>query len=328
MRAVVVTRHGPADVLRVEDRAEPVAGPGRLVVDVRAAGVNFADIQARLGIYPEAPKPPCVLGYEVAGVVAETGDGVSGLRPGDRVMAATRFGGYSERVVVGQADCAPLPDRLTFAQGAAVPVAYATAWCALLRYGGLRAGERVLIQGAGGGVGIAAVQIARGAAAEVVGTASPGKHEAVLRHGAHEVFGYDDPGLGRFDLVIDPLGGRSLRRSFKRLNPGGRLVGFGFAGAVNGDRRDLLATAKALAGMPIFHAGPLMSDSKSFIGLNLLRLWEHAGTLEPWIEPLRALLDDGTIQPVVSEEIPFDRAPDAHRSLTERRNVGKVLLRP
>jgi NADPH:quinone reductase-like Zn-dependent oxidoreductase len=328
VRAVVVTRHGPADVLRVEERPDPVAGPGQVVIDVRAAGVNFADVQARLGIYPEAPKPPCVLGYEVAGVVAETGEGVSALRAGDRVMAATRFGGYSERVVVGEGDCMPLPDRLSFAQGAAVPVAYATAWCALVRYGGLRAGERVLIQGAGGGVGIAALQIARGAGAEVVGTASPGKHEAVLSHSADAVFGYDDPGLGRFDLVIDPRGGRSLRRSFKRLEPGGRLVGFGFAGSVSGDRRDLVATARALAGMPIFHAGPLMSDSKAFIGLNLLRLWEHAGTLEPWMGPLQALLDEGTIQPVVSEQVPFGRAPDAHRSLTERRNVGKVVLSP
>ena len=173
MRAVVLTGHGGFDALRVEERPDPSPGPGQVLVDVRACGVNFADHMARQGLYDDAPDPPCVIGYEVAGVVEAVGEGVGSPAVGDRVMAATRFGGYASRVVVGDGDTVPLPEALTFAQGAAIPVNYATAWAGLIGFGSLREGERVLIQAAAGGVGIAATQSARRYGAEVWGTASP-----------------------------------------------------------------------------------------------------------------------------------------------------------
>lgn len=333
MRAVVITRTGDADVLQVQQRPDPDLRPGQVRIAVRAAGVNFADLMARLGLYADAPPLPAVVGYEVAGEVTELGEGVDGLAVGDRVLAGTRFGGYAEQVCVPVADVVPLPDGLSFEQGAAIPVNYATAWAGLLGYGSLRAGERVLVHAAAGGVGIAATQIAKAHGATVYGTASPGKHEAIRGFGVDVALDYTRSGWERdlppFDLVMDAIGGASLNRSYKLLRPGGRLVAFGASSVVAGETRNLLKAApQALRMIRGFNAIDQMSESKAVIGLNMLRLWDDRGTLEPWITPLRALMDDGTVAPVISDVVPFDRAPEAHRILTERRNVGKVVLVP
>lgn len=333
MRAIVIPRHGGPEVLEVQQRPAPPLAAGQVRVRVAAAGVNFADLMARQGVYPDAPPLPAVVGYEVAGTVAEVAGGVEGIAVGARVMAGTRFGGYAEEVCVPAADVIALPDRLSFEQGAAVPVNYATAWAALVRYGGLQAGERVLVHAAAGGVGIAATQIARHAGAEVWGTASPGKHEAILGFGVHTALDYTregwERGLPPFDLVLDAVGGASFGRSLGLLRPGGRLVGFGASSVVTGERRNVLkAIGPGLRMLRGFSLIDLMSTSRSFIGLNMLRLWDDRGSLTPWTEPLRACLEDGTIQPVVSAAVPFERAPEAHAILGERRNVGKVVLVP
>jgi NADPH:quinone reductase-like Zn-dependent oxidoreductase len=337
MRAVVITKHGPPDVLRVEERPDPPLLAGHVRIDVAAAGVNFADTMARTGLYPDAPKPPMVVGYEVAGTVAEVAqdvDGIGRVGVGSRVMAGTRFGGYASQVVVPAAAAIPLPDGLTFEQGAAIPVNYATAWAGLLGYGSLRAGERILVHAAAGGVGVAATQIAKRHGAEVHGTASPGKHDACRANGVDVAHDYTrsgwDAGLqGTFDLVLDAIGGASFRRSYKLLRPGGRLVAFGASSVQQGERRNLLRAApQALRMLRGFDLIKQMSDSKAVIGLNMLRLWDDRGTLDPWLEPLTALMEDGTIAPLVSDAVPFDRAPDAHRIIAERRNVGKVVLVP
>jgi NADPH:quinone reductase-like Zn-dependent oxidoreductase len=334
MRAIVITKHGDPSVLQLQERPDPPLQPGHVRIDVAAAGVNFADTMARTGLYADAPKPPCVVGYEVAGTVAELGEGVEGIALGARVMAGTRFGGYATQVVVPRSDVIPLPDRLSFEQGAALPVNYATAWAGLLGYGSLRAGERVLVHAAAGGVGIAATQIAKHHGAEVHGTASASKHEAIRGFGVDVAHDYRTPGWergldGTFDLVMDAIGGASFRRSYKLLRTGGRLVAYGASSVQQGDRRNLLqAGRQALPMLRGFDLIKQMSDSKAVIGLNMLRLWDARGTLVPWIEPLLRLLDEGTIEPVVSDVVPFDRAPDAHRIIAERRNVGKVVLVP
>ena len=193
--------------IEVEERADPGAlGPGDARIDVAAAGVNFADVMARIGVYPDAPPPPCVVGYEVAGTLVELGSEVTGLQPGDRVVAGTKFGGYASQVVVPAADVVPLPDRLNFEQGAAIPVNYSTAWAALIGYGNLQPDERVLIHSAAGGVGIAATQIARRAGAEVWGAASPAKHGRIAELGVQHPVDYTkagwEKGLPPFD--VDP----------------------------------------------------------------------------------------------------------------------------
>lgn len=332
MRAVVITKHGGPEVLKVEERPDPRLGAGEVRIDVAAAGVNFADVMARIGVYPDAPKPPCVVGYEVAGTVLEVGDGVEGLSSGQRVLAGTKFGGYASQVVVAAGDVVALPDELTFEQGAAIPVNYATAWAGLIGYGSLQPGERVLIHAAGGGVGIAATQIARRAGAEIYGTSSPSKHERIRELGVEHTIDYTRPGwetgLPKFDLVMDALGGASFRRSYNLLRPGGRLVAFGASAVVSGEKRNPVSALRTVLRMPRFNMIKQMSESKAVIGLNMLSLWKDRETLAPWIEPLRELMADGTIQPVVAGAFPFADAGEGHRMLTERRNLGKVVLVP
>jgi NADPH:quinone reductase-like Zn-dependent oxidoreductase len=332
MRAVVITRHGGPDALRVEQRPQPAVGEGQVRIEVAAAGINFADVMARIGLYPDAPKPPCVVGYEVAGTVAELGPGANGVSLGQRVLAGTMFGGYAEEVVVPAADVVPLRDSLSFEQGAAIPVNYATAWAALIGYGNLQPGERVLIQSAGGGVGIAATQIAKRAGAEVFGTASPRKHDRIVEVGVDRPLDYTSPGWERglppFDIILDAIGGPSFRRSYGMLRAGGRLVAFGASAVISGERRNLVTAARAALRMPRFNMIKQMSESKSVIGLNMLTLWKDRGTLRPWIEPLQAMIDDGTIEPVVGGAFPFDEAGAAQTMIIERRNIGKVVLTP
>jgi NADPH:quinone reductase-like Zn-dependent oxidoreductase len=322
MRAVVITERGEPDVLEVRDWPEPELGPGQVRVDVAAAGVNFADVMARMGLYPDAPEPPCVVGYEVAGTVAELGAGVEGVELGQRVFSGTRFGGYAEHVVIPASHAVPLPAGMSFEQATAIPVNYATAWAGLIRYGGLWPGERVLIHAAAGGVGIAATHIARETGAEVWGTASAEKHDAIRGFGVEHAVDYRqegwDEGLPGFDVVLDGVGGSNFKRSYDLLRPGGRLVAIGSAGVVSGDVK-----------MPRFRIMEQMFESKSIIGVNVLRLWDNWDSQEmPWVEPLSELLERGRLQPVVAATVPFEDASEAHRMLEGRRNVGKVVLVP
>jgi NADPH:quinone reductase-like Zn-dependent oxidoreductase len=333
MQAVEITKHGGPDVLKVAERADPALRPGWVRIEVAACGINFADVMARIGVYPDAPKPPCIVGYEVAGTILDLGEGVEELTHGQRVLAGTQFGGYASQVCVPERDCVALPERLTFEQGAAIPVNYATAWAALVGYGSLQPGERVLIHSAGGGVGIAATQIAkRFGAGEIYGTASPVKHERIRALGVDHALDYKQASakgtLPRFDVILDPIGGSSLRTSYNLLRPGGRLVGFGASAVVSGGKRKLVPALRTLARMPRFSLVKQMSESKAVIGLNMLSLWKDRETLEPWIEPLRELLDDGTIDPVIAGSFGFDEAGAAQDMLTERRNIGKVVLLP
>jgi NADPH:quinone reductase-like Zn-dependent oxidoreductase len=332
MRAVVITKHGGPDVLKVQERPDPALEPGEVRIEVAASGVNFADVMARMGLYPDAPKPPCVVGYEVAGTVLELGEGVDALAHGQRVIAGTPFGGYASQVAVPASDVVGLPDRLSFEQGAAIPVNYATAWAGLIGYGALQPGERVLIHSAGGGVGTAATQIAKRAGAEIYGTASPGKHARIRELGVDHPLDYTKTGwesaLPGFDVILDPIGGRSFRVSYSLLRPGGRLVAFGASALVTGQRRNMLRALGTVARMPRFNLIKQMSESKAVIGLNMLTLWKDRKTLEPWIGPLREMLADGTIDPVLAGDFSFEAAGAAQSMIAERRNVGKVVLIP
>jgi NADPH:quinone reductase-like Zn-dependent oxidoreductase len=337
VRALVITEHGPPDVMRVQERPDPEPGPGQVRVRVRAAGVNFADLLARVGLYPDAPKPPCVVGYEIAGDVDALGEGVEGIEVGQRVMGGSRFGGYAQLAVTEADALVPIPDGWSYAEGAALPVTYATAYAGLVRYGGLRRGETVLIQAAAGGVGIAATHIAKLVGAEVYGTASPAKHDAIRGFGVDHPIDYrthdvvDEvrrvSGESRpIDLALDAIGGRSFKQSFSLLSTGGRLVCFGASEVQAGERRSPLRAVRVLAQMPRFNPVKLMGESRSVIGLNMLKLWDAKGSLDDYIEPLRDWLDGGRIRPVVSREFRLDDGAEAHRYIHERKNVGKVVL--
>ena len=343
MRAVVITRHGGRDVLEVQERPDPVPGPGEVRIAVHAAGINFADLMARSGVYPDAPDPPCVVGYEVAGEVESVGDGVDSVAVGDRVLAGTRFGGYAELIAVPADQVKPLPDDVSFEQGAAFPVNYATAYAGAILMGGLREGDRFLIHAAAGGVGIAATQIAKNAGAEIFGTASAAKHDAIRAQGVDHAIDYrsqdfldevmritDGDGV---DVVMDAVGPSSFRRSYQALRQGGRLVMFGLSEVQTGEKRNIPAVLKGLAPMPLatmpwWKSLQMMSENKGVFGLNMLHWWDREGDIDRMVEPLLADLAAGRLSPVVAEAFSFDQAADAHRYLADAKNVGKVVLVP
>src|SRR3954447_22881575 len=337
MRAAVLPRHGGPEVFEIQDRPEPSIRPGRVRIRVRAAGVNFADLMARQGIYPDAPDLPSVLGYEVAGEVDELGGGVATVSSGDKVACWCRFGGYAEYVSAHERDLTPLPDGWSFEEGAAFPVVYGTAYAALISFGNLRGGERLLIQAAAGGVGIAATQIGNLLGAEIYGTASASKHDAIREFGVRHPIDYRDKDFADevrriagekcpLDLVVDGIGAASWKASYNLLRPGGRLVMIGAASFVSGEKRNLRKAAVNFTKVPRFNPIKMASDSRAVIGLNMLRLWDARGSLEEYIEPLAQWLEQGLLKPVVSEAFPLERVADAHRYMGERKNVGKVVL--
>ena len=190
MRAVVTTANGDVRVMKVEERPDPKPAEGQVVVRVKAAGLNFADILARQGLYPDGPPKPCIMGYDVAGMVEAVGAGVDQSLTGKAVIAMTRFKGQAELVVVPAAQIFEKPDNLSFEQAAAIPVNYLTAWALLVTMGGLQKDEAVLIHNAGGGVGLAALDIARHIGAKTFGTASPSKHEFLKQRGLDHAIDY------------------------------------------------------------------------------------------------------------------------------------------
>jgi NADPH:quinone reductase-like Zn-dependent oxidoreductase len=343
MRAVVLTGHGGPEVLQAQERPDPVPGPGEIRIAVKAAGINFADTMARVGLYPDAPKPPCVLGYEVAGEVESLGDGVDAHRVGDRVTAGTRFGGQAELVVVPAGQALAFPEGWSFEQAAALPVNYGTAYAALVTMGGLRAGERVLIHAAAGGVGISAVQIAKAVGAEIFGTASASKHEAIRAQGVEHPIDYRTLDFAEevrritagegVDVIIDATGPTNFRKDYRLLREGGRMVMFGISEASTGTGRSIPRMLSSLARMPLattpwWKSLSTMNENKMVGGLNMLSWWDREENLDRLLEPLQAMVEGGQLDPVVAESFPFERAGDAHAFIGERLNVGKVVLTP
>jgi NADPH:quinone reductase-like Zn-dependent oxidoreductase len=330
-------------VIRVEDRPEPEVGPGDVRIAVKAAGINFADTMARTGLYPDAPKPPCVLGYEIAGEVESVGAGVDEVKAGDRVMAGTRFGGQQELVSVPAEQVIPLPERLSFEQGAAFPVNYATAYAALVIMGSLREGDRVLIHAAAGGVGISATQIARKAGAEIFGTASASKHDAVRAQGVEHAIDYRSQDFAEevsritggegVDLIIDAMGPTSFRKDYRILRQGGRLIMYGLSEAQTEKGRSVPKVLGALARMPLatvpwWKSLSMMNENKAVAGLNMLSWWDREGSINRVFEPMLPDLESGALDPVVAQAFPFERAGEAHTFIAERKNIGKVVLVP
>lgn len=337
MRQVWLTRKGPPEVLQVREAPDPRPRRGEVRIRVAFSGINFADVAARLGFYPDAPKPPCVVGYEVSGVIDAVGDGVDSGLVGQRVLAMTRFGGYSDQVCVPAPQAIPTPSGMSDQEAAALPVNYLTAHHMLIRLGHLQEEETVLVHGAAGGVGIAAVQLCGVIGARVIGTASTPKH-GFLRTLGVEPVDYRDGGWpdrvreltnGRgVDLALDPVGGSSFRKSYRLLAPGGRLFCFGASAAAAGERPRLLPVLRALLSMPLFHPIALMNTNRAVFGVNLGHLWDETALVRPQLEALIAHASAGRIRPIVDSTYRFTEAPDAHRRLQSRKSVGKVLLQP
>lgn len=339
MRALTITRHGGPDVLAVREVPDPEPAAGEVRLRVRAAGLNFSDVMARKGLYPDAPPPPCVVGYEAAGEVDALGEGVDEPEIGSRVLALVRFGAQAERVCVPAKQVLPMPQGASFEDAAALPVVYLTAYHMLFRVAPLRPKRRVLIHMAAGGVGVAAIQLCRTVAdVEIFGTASPSKHDFLRSIGCDHPIDYrsvdyvaevrritKDKGV---DLVLDPLGGRDWKKGMSLLAPAGHLVAFGFANMSSGDKRSWLHVVRQALGVPLFTPLGLMDANRTVSGVNMGHLWHEVEMLTEELEELLVLWRAGRIAPKVDAVVSFDDAAKAHQRLEHRQNVGKVVLVP
>jgi len=335
VKEAVISRYGDADVFELREAPDPIPQPGEVRIRVRAAGINFSDILARLGLYPDAPKPPMVVGYEVAGVVDDVGAGVTSVHPGDRVVALTRFGGYADVAVAPAAQVYPFPARLSDAEAAAVPLTYLTAAVALYKMAAVTSGETVLIHNAGGGVGIAATQLARLRRATVIGTASAAKHAALRSFGVDHTIDYRHADVaadveritrGRgADVILDPLGGGSFGASYRMLAPLGRLVMLRVS-SMAGDRPNRWRMLRAWWAMKPFDSLSLINRNRGVFGLNLGHLWDERAALQPLVDLIMTELQAGRLVPVVSRTFPLEQAAEAHRFIQNRSNIGKVVL--
>ncbi len=339
MRAVVIPRHGRAAVLEVRDLPDPTPAAGEVRIAVRAAGLNFAEVSARQGLYPDAPPLPCVVGYEIAGTIDALGEGVTGFSPGDRVWAICRFGGHAERVCTRAGLVRAMPDSLGFVEAAAVPVAYATAILLTSAYGVVRPNDRVLIHMAAGGVGLAALQLCRRVpGVTLFGTASGSKHALLREHGMHHPIDYRTldfeaevkrlTGGKGVHLILDPMGGRNWKKNYRLLAPLGRLMLFGLSSATRAGTRSLPLVLSQILQSPRWSPMGLMNDNRAVMGLNLGHLFDEADVIGAGLDTMQTLLLDGTIVPVIDQVFPFARAAEAHRRIEDRQNVGKVVLVP
>ena len=338
MRQIVTTANGDIDVLKVHEKPDPTPRDDEVVIRVRAAGLNFADILARQGLYPDGPPKPCVMGYEVSGVVDSVGKDVNRSFIGKSVVALTRFGGQSEMIAVKATQMFEKPEKLTFEQAAAIPVNYLTAYALIVVMGSLHEGESVLIHNAGGGVGLAALDIAKKIGAVTYGTASHGKHKFLTERGLDHPIDYRNqdwqPQLmqltnGRgVDLIMDPIGGAHWKKSYNALRSTGRLGMFGVSTASANGISGKLKMLKAVVQMPRFHPLGLLNKNRGVFGLNLGHMWHEPEKVALWMRDLLRGVDEEWINPHVDQAFSFDDVGKAHRRLEERKNIGKVILVP
>ncbi|MDB5986451.1 MAG: alcohol dehydrogenase [Nevskia sp.] len=336
MQQIYITGHGGPEKLQLREAADPQPKGRELRIRVQASGINFADIMARQGLYPDAPKLPCVVGYEVSGVVDAAGPEVQGDWIGREAFALTRFGGYADTVVVLEPQVFVKPAALSHAQCAAIPVNYLTAWQLLVVVGSLSADESVLIHNAGSGVGLAAIDIARHIGATIYGTASRGKHEFLKARGLHHAIDYtkgdwseelkrltDGHGV---ELITDPLGGGNWKKSYRALRHTGRLGMFGISAATESRLPGVLRMLSIGLSLPWFNPVPLMNLNRSVFGVNLGHMWHESDKIRSWMEVILQGIADGWVRPHVDKTFPLAQVGEAQAYIEARKNIGKVVL--
>jgi NADPH:quinone reductase-like Zn-dependent oxidoreductase len=340
MRALVIPRHGPPSVFEEREMPDRRLTPRDVRIRVEAAGVNFADLMGRVGLYPDAPPMPYAPGYEVAGVVEEAGEKVSeSLAPGTRVMATTRFWGYADRIRVPEHWAVPIPDEVDFRTAAAVPVNYLTAYLGLVHCGAAKPGERVLVHGGAGGVGLAVLDLSRALDIQLYATAgSDEKCRRLEERGVVKAFNYRTQDYaeaarkelrgGGFQLILDPLGPESFKKGMDLLEPLGRIVCYGFSSLVTGPKRKLWHAVTSVLKASKVNPITLMNENKGVFGLNLAQLFTQRELHRTAMERLASMLAGHEISPTIDSSFPLtsEGAADAHTYLHERRNFGKVVL--
>jgi NADPH:quinone reductase-like Zn-dependent oxidoreductase len=335
MRAVLIRKSGPPESLRVETVADPVPREGEVLIRAEAIGVNFADVLARQGLYPEAPPRPYVPGYESAGTIEALGPRVEGFRAGERVLAYHLGGGYAERVAVPASQVFRIADSMPFQTAVVLPLNYGTAYVALYRTGPVEPGMRVFIHAAAGGVGLAAVDLARRAGLEMTGAAGTHfKRARLISAGVKHVVSsrylhvdrvangiYSGPA---YDIILDSVGGRSIREGLRALRPGGRVVSFGVGGMSGGG---LLGALRYVLAAPRIRFLDLLQSSVGLHGVNLRQLMKNPAMVRSAIETLLEWCAKGEIRPEPGRVLGLSEVGIAHRLLEKRSNVGKIVLR-
>jgi NADPH2:quinone reductase len=322
MKALICNDYGPVENLTIEERDDPVPAAGQVLVDIKAAGINFPDILVIGGKYQVKTPPPFIPGTEASGVISAVGEDVTRFKPGDRVIVTPTLGGFAEKCLASEKFCTHLPDCMTFQQGAGFTVAYATSYHALRQSTELKAGETVLVLGAAGGVGITAVEIAKALGANVIAAASSEEKLAFAREaGADETINYSENPLREavrsltgdrgVDVVYDPVGGELAQIAFRSLARKGRHLVIGFASGQ----------------IPAFEANIALLKEASIIGVWWGTWGKHnPGELLQNIAELTAMVENGTLNPRVTEQYPLERYIDAFAAITDRRARGKVVL--
>jgi synaptic vesicle membrane protein VAT-1 len=340
MRQIWISKAGPPETLLLKEAPDPNPRTGEARIRVEASGINFADVMGRMGLYPDLPKIPVVPGYEVAGRVDAVGEGVDPAWIGRSVFALTRFGGYADVVCAPTRRIFPRPEGMSVEEGAAIPVNYLTAWQLIVVMGALKAGETMLVHSAGGGVGVAAIQIAKHLGAKVIGTASAAKHEELRALGVDHLIDYRTADFekrareitqGRgVELILDAVGGESLKKGYRLLAPTGRLGIFGASSAATNKTGGMLGMVSMLAGTPWLQFNPLslMNANKGVFGVNLGHMWDQGDRIASWMNQLIQLWEQGAIKPRIARTFSFGEAPAAHHFIQDRSNIGKVLLTP
>jgi len=341
MRAMVAGRYGPPKVFEVKEVPDPQPKPGEALIRVKVIGVNFADLLQRMGVYPGTPKPPLIPGFEVAGVVEKVVESPrenegQDIRPGDAVAALSRFNAYAEWVAVPMKNVFKLPPRMPFEDAAAIPVNYVTAFQSMFTMGNLQSGDRVLIHSAAGGVGIAAVQLAKARGLVTFGTAGPSKQDTLRKMGVDHAIDYEKSDfvsvVQKFapdgvEMVMDAIGGKSFARSYECLGPMGRLIVYGFSAVAGADgKKNMLRGLKALLETPRFHPLKLLRDNTAVIGVSLGKMDSRGPVLRKELAQIFDLYAAGKIKPVISKAFPFVEAAAAHQYIHDRKNIGKVIL--
>lgn len=334
-QSIFVTKHGVPDVLKLKPDSlkEPING--QVCVKIKYSGINFADIMGRMGLYPTAPNPPYVPGFEIAGIIEKTGDDSTNSLVGRAVVGLSRFHGYSTHSNV------PL-NQLFFINekwldvAAAIPVNYLTAYFMMVHQAAIRKNEWFLIHGIGGGVGIAALQIAQHLDVKIIGTSSGWKHDQIREMGVEHLIDYRSENFKECvleitdgngaDVIIDSLGGKALKDSFGCLAEFGRLISYGFSKAAPGTKKNILKILPEYIGMPKFNPMHLMSKNKGVFGFHLGLIQKRQDLVKEYGSLLLKWLDDGIISPEVDAVFPLEKAAEAHQYISDRKNFGKVLL--
>ena len=335
MKKVIYPKVGGVDSIEILDVEEPRASEGEVVVRIHRAGINFADLMMRQGLYGSNPDFPFTPGYEASGVIISLGKGVKGLELGDRVLAMTGFGGYSEKVSIPSSRVFKLPDSVTFDQAAAIPVTYGTAYHMLFHLGRISPGDSVLIHHAAGGVGTAVAQLCKVAGASIViGTASAPKKEFVESIGVKFVdretedfvkICKDMTGGKGVHHAIDPVGGKNLMRSYKATRRGGKVYFFGASSAVKGDKRSIISAFRMWLNTPKFNPIKMMSSNKAIFGVHM-GLLDDNSIFEGHLSALSKMLEDNEIDPIIDSICRFERVSEAQKHMHDRKNRGKILL--